>query len=113
LYRYISGLPGLTPALWRSSLEETVAAAPDHVSVYDLQVEEGTPFGRWYIPGEGPMPREEEAVEMFKAASEVLRGAGYEHYEVSSYAQPGARCEHNQVGLYKLTHSLKAPGFNP
>lgn len=49
--------------------------------MYDLQVEEGTPFGRWYTLGEGPMPREEEAVEMFRAASEVLGSAGYEHYE--------------------------------
>lgn len=72
----ISGLPGLTPALWRESLEEAVKAAPSHVSVYDLQVEEGTPFGRWYTPGEGPMPREEEAAEMFRTASEAGRGGG-------------------------------------
>ena len=60
-------------------------------------MEEGTPFGRWYVPGEGPMPREEEAVEMFRDASRMLGEAGYEHYEVSSYARPGARCEHNGV----------------
>ena len=93
----ISGLPGLTPKLWRESLRETVAARPDHVSVYDLQVEEGTPFARWYTPGEGPLPREEDAAEMFRDASRALRDAGYEHYEVSSYATPGGRCAHNQV----------------
>lgn len=93
----ISGLPGLTPKLWRESLRETVAARPDHVSVYDLQVEEGTPFARWYTPGEGPLPREEDAAEMFRDASSALRAAGYEHYEVSSYAKPGGRCAHNQV----------------
>ena len=65
--------------------------------MYDLQVEEGTPFARWYTPGEGPLPREEDAAEMFRDASRALRDAGYEHYEVSSYAKPGGRCAHNQV----------------
>ena len=56
----ISGLPGLTRDAWRASLAEAVAFSPDHVSVYDLQIEEGTPFGKWYEPGVGPMPREED-----------------------------------------------------
>ena len=93
----IGGLPGLTRDAWRASLAEAVFFKPDHVSVYDLQIEEGTPFHKWYEPGEGVMPDEETGAAMFRDAAYVLRDAGFEHYEVSSYAKPGKRCRHNQV----------------
>ena len=103
----ISGLPGLSLETWEDSLREAVDADVDHVSVYDLQVEEGTPFGRWYDRDGGgdrdaaaaataarpPLPRESAVIDMFRAASSILRDAGYEHYEISSYARPNARCE--------------------
>lgn len=47
-----------------------------------LQVEEGTPFARWYTGENSPLPREPDAVAMFELASALLTGAGYEHYEV-------------------------------
>jgi oxygen-independent coproporphyrinogen-3 oxidase len=93
----IGGLPGLTSEVWRASLAEAVFFAPDHVSVYDLQIEEGTPFHKWYEPGEGVMPDDETGAAMFRDASAVLRDKGFEHYEVSSYAKPSKRCRHNQV----------------
>ncbi|KAF8067246.1 hemW [Scenedesmus sp. PABB004] len=104
----ISGLPGLDLAGWRHSLEQAIAAGPDHVSVYDLQVEEGTPFDRWYGSGGrgrgrgrggggGALPEEPEAAAMFELASSLLTAAGYEHYEISNYARPGHRSRHNQV----------------
>ena len=93
----IGGLPGLTTEVWRASLAEAVFFAPDHVSVYDLQIEEGTPFDKWYEPGQGVMPDDETGAAMFRDASAVLRDKGFEHYEVSSYAKPSKRCRHNQV----------------
>ena len=93
----MSGLPKQTLESWGSSLEQALDAGPDHLSVYDLQVEAGTPFARWYEPGARPLPLEAEAAEMYRLASRTLRGAGFEHYEVSSYARPGHRCRHNQV----------------
>ena len=53
----ISGLPGLDTETWGRTLALAADANPDHVSVYDLQVEPGTPFGRWYSPGSSPLPR--------------------------------------------------------
>jgi len=97
----ISGLPGVDAKTWRASLERVIEAGADHVSVYDLQVEKGTAFYRWY--GENaredrtPLPSEDASAEMFRDASATLGAAGYEHYEVSSYAKPGARCKHNQI----------------
>ncbi|KAF6248357.1 radical SAM enzyme [Scenedesmus sp. NREL 46B-D3] len=93
----ISGLPGLKLPGWQHSLDQAVAAAPDHISVYDLQVEEGTPFARWFSGDGSPLPKEPEAVAMFEAASATLTAAGYEHYEISNYAKPGHRSRHNQV----------------
>ena len=99
----IGGLPGVDATTWRASLERVIRSGADHVSVYDLQIEKGTAFYRWY--GENAkedakklkLPSEEASADMFRDASETLRAAGYEHYEVSSYAKPGARCKHNQV----------------
>lgn len=93
----ISGLPGLSLQGWQHSLQQAVAAGPDHISVYDLQVEEGTPFARWFSGEGSPLPKEPEAVAMFEAASATLTAAGYEHYEISNYAKPGHRSKHNQV----------------
>ena len=101
----ISGLPGCGLDTWNASLLEAVAKSPDHVSVYDLQIEEGTPFGRWYTEGveqkdsknKSELPGENVTAQMLADASRVLRLENYEHYEVSSYARPGFRCQHNQV----------------
>jgi oxygen-independent coproporphyrinogen-3 oxidase len=93
----MGALPHLTRDDWRRSLAAAIDAGPHHVSVYDLQVEEGTPFARWYRPGAAPLPADDAAAGMFEDASAALRAAGYEHYELSNYAKPGHRCAHNQV----------------
>jgi coproporphyrinogen III oxidase-like Fe-S oxidoreductase len=79
------------------NLAAAVDAAPHHLSVYDLQIEKGTRFAKKYRPGEAPLPLEETAAAMYAAASATLRGAGYEHYEVSNYAKEGKRCVHNMA----------------
>ncbi|CAG9462796.1 unnamed protein product [Pedinophyceae sp. YPF-701] len=91
----MSGLPGQTLATYQEGLRRAVDAGAHHISCYDLQVEDGTPFARWYEPGVAPLPDEPSAADMFCAASRVLTAAGYEHYEVSNFALPGHRCRHN------------------
>ncbi|CAL8464114.1 g3649 [Coccomyxa elongata] len=93
----ISGLPHLNEDLWRQSLDNALDAEPPHVSVYDLQVEDKTPFAKKYTIDVKPLPSTESTADMYRTASSVLRGAGYEHYEVSNYARPGHRCKHNEV----------------
>ena len=58
---------------------------------FELQVEEKTKFGRWYTPGQFPLPTDETTAKMFCTASAQLRDSGLEHYEISSYAKPGYR----------------------
>jgi hypothetical protein len=61
-----------------------------------VKVEEKTAFGRWYTPGEFPLPSEEQAAAMYRTAVDELTGAGYRHYEVSNYAKSGSESQHNK-----------------
>ncbi|GAB2269721.1 hypothetical protein Dimus_004643 [Dionaea muscipula] len=91
----ISSLPHQTTRIWDESLSLTIEAQPSHVSVYDLQVEQGTKFGALYMPGEFPLPSENQSAEFYKMASRALSDAGFEHYEISSYCRSGFECKHN------------------
>jgi len=93
----ISGLPHQSLGQWEDSLNKAVAINPTHISIYDLTIEPGTAFGRYYKPGDNPLPTDETTVKMYQMAQQVLTGAGYEHYEISNYAQPGHQCQHNRV----------------
>lgn len=93
----ISGLPHQSLDQWQDSLEKAVALVPTHISIYDLTIEPGTAFGRYYKPGDTPLPTDEATVKMYQMGQQVLTSAGYEHYEISNYAQPGHQCRHNRV----------------
>ncbi|MEM7769748.1 MAG: radical SAM family heme chaperone HemW [Cyanobacteria bacterium P01_A01_bin.37] len=93
----ISGLPTQTIAHWQTSLEQAIALSPPHISVYDLTVESGTAFGRWYEPGTDPLPSDTTTATMYRLTQQRLANAGYEHYEISNYAKPGHYCRHNRV----------------
>ena len=93
----ISGLPHQTLTHWQESLEQAIALAPTHLSCYDLTIEPVTAFGRQYKPGMQPLPSDETTAEMYRMAQRLLTTAGYAHYEISNYAQPGYQCRHNRV----------------
>ncbi len=93
----ISGLPHQTTDHWTESLRRAIATGVPHLSIYDLIVEPKTAFSRWYEPGELPLPSDEATVSMYRQAQAMLTQAGYDHYEISNYAKPGARCRHNLV----------------
>lgn len=82
----ISGLPDQTLDTWSDSLSSAVSVLPQHISIYDLEIDDGTKFGRLYTPGQHPLPAEEVAADMLRAATERLQEAGYTRYEVSNFA---------------------------
>ena len=84
-------LPGQTPAMATADLDEALRFGLPHVSAYQLTVEPNTVF--WSKPPK--LPEHDVAADMQLAAEEVLRAAGYEHYETSAFARPGRRCSHN------------------
>ncbi len=93
----IFAMPEEVPRDWARDLDAMIALAPPHVSVYGLTVEPATPLGRWAARGEvAESPEDRWAVE-FALAHERLSASGYEHYEVSNYAQPGGRARHNSA----------------
>nr|WP_202950232.1 radical SAM family heme chaperone HemW [Gloeocapsa sp. PCC 73106] len=93
----ISGLPNQSLVDWEESLTKAIAVAPNHLSCYDLVLEPVTAFGRIYQPGEQPLPTDIATADMYRLAQQLLTDAGYEHYEISNYAQPGYQCRHNRV----------------
>ncbi|BAB76655.1 radical SAM family heme chaperone HemW [Anabaena sp. FACHB-709] len=93
----ISGLPHQSLDQWQDSLDTAVNIAPTHISIYDLTIEPGTAFGRYYKPGDNPLPTDETTVKMYQMGQKILTGGDYEHYEISNYAKPGHQCRHNRV----------------
>ena len=89
------GLPGQTAASWRYTLDGVLAAAPHHVSVYPLTLEEGTPLYRMACRDESLEPDEDFQAACMDVARERLSSAGYHPYEVASYALDGHECAHN------------------
>ena len=80
---------------WARTLHEAVALAPEHISAYALTIEPATPLGRKIAAGAVAPPDPDLQADMFAAACDVLRDAGYRHYEVSNWAKPGYECQHN------------------
>ncbi|MDO8587696.1 MAG: radical SAM family heme chaperone HemW [Armatimonadota bacterium] len=92
----IYSLPDQSLEMWRDTLRETVDLKPEHVSLYELTVEPGTPFAKLASQGKLDLPGEEQQIEMYSLAESVLESAGYRRYEISNFAKPGFECAHNQ-----------------
>lgn len=89
------GIPGQSQESFEESVREAAALGVTHVSVYPLTIEQGTPFYKACRRGKMPFPDEDIEAEHMQAAARILRAAGYERYEVASYAKPGFECKHN------------------
>jgi putative oxygen-independent coproporphyrinogen III oxidase len=108
-------LPGQNLGEWEESLSRTVDLQPEHISLYSLTVEEGTPLAGEVESGRLLLPDEELDAQMYQAAYVTLGRAGYEHYEISNFARPGFRSRHNSgywsgapyLGLGPAAHSYK------
>lgn len=106
----IFGAPGETLSAWLSDLEAALALEPDHLSTYGLTFERGTTFWGRRLRGELAPLGEELEREMYLAAVERLTALGWEHYEVSNFARPGARCRHNEVYWDAREYFAVGPG---
>jgi oxygen-independent coproporphyrinogen III oxidase len=91
----IFALPESVPRSWSADLAAALALDPDHLSLYGLTVERSTPLGRWVARGAVTAATDDRYAEDYLAAHAALLAVGFEHYEVSSFAKPGARSRHN------------------
>ncbi len=89
-------IPGQTLESWDSTLQAALDLESHHVSAYNLTYEEDTPFLEKFQSGTWSVDSDQDA-EFFLLAHEKLGAAGFEHYEVSNYSQPGYRSIHNQA----------------
>jgi oxygen-independent coproporphyrinogen-3 oxidase len=89
------GIPGQSMEMWETSLKELIELGPEHISFYSLQLEEGTAFAKQYRDGEIDLPPVELDREMYHIGIQMLKDAGYEHYEISNCAKPGRSSRHN------------------
>lgn len=93
----IYGLPGQTLASLEDTLWQLLATGIEHMSVYGLIVEEGTPLERLVTSGQMVLPDEDAAADMYELVQGLLVQAGFERYEISNYAKNGQYSRHNTV----------------
>ncbi|GAA1989554.1 radical SAM family heme chaperone HemW [Microbacterium pumilum] len=106
----IYGAPEETLDDWRTSLEEAIALAPDHISAYALIVEDGTKLSRQIRRGEVPAPDDDLQADMYELADELLAAAGYEWYEVSNWARDESQRSRHNLAYWQGTDWW---GFGP
>ena len=96
----IAGLPWQTAESWKESLEELGKLAPEHVSVYLLEVDEGSRLGLEILQSgtrysAGAVPSDDAMAKFYETACAFLEERGYHHYEISNWAKPGFESRHN------------------
>ncbi|HEU4753362.1 MAG TPA: radical SAM family heme chaperone HemW [Armatimonadota bacterium] len=90
-------LPGQTLEEWKSDVERALALQPEHLSLYNLTIEEATEFGRRHRMGLLALPDEDLSADMYEWVIDRAADAGFGQYEVSNFALPGEACRHNQI----------------
>ncbi len=91
------GAPGQTAESWNASLDAVVALRVEHLSCYGLTIEPGTPYATWFARDPAAFADDALEARLYALAIDRLRGAGYEHYEISNWAKPGLRSQHNAI----------------
>ena len=89
------GLPSQTYLDWEMTLKELLSAAPTHISMYSLTIEEGTPFHKMFHSGSITLPPDDEIADMYALAQEQLNVHGYQQYEISNWCIPKYESIHN------------------
>ncbi len=91
------GLPHQDLAQWEDTITRLADLAPEHISLYALTLEEGTPMHLWAKQGKIPEQDPDIAADMYATARQVLADAGFHHYEISNWSQPGLESRHNLI----------------
>jgi putative oxygen-independent coproporphyrinogen III oxidase len=89
--------PGQTPAAWRAELLRAIDEAAEHLSLYQLTIEQETPFAALHAAGKLVIPDEDHARVLYDVTQEITAARGLPAYEISNHARPGAECRHNLV----------------
>ncbi|MBV8171454.1 MAG: radical SAM family heme chaperone HemW [Candidatus Eremiobacteraeota bacterium] len=111
----IAGVPDQTSASFARTLERAIACESDHVSVYALTIEEGTPYANWFARRPERFPNDDRVADLLEQAESTLEEAGYVRYEISNYAKPGCESVHN-LGYWRqqdcVALGMSASGYD-
>ncbi len=105
----IFALPDEVERDWARDLSAALALSPTHLSVYGLTMEPATPLGRWFDRGQVGEAPEERYEREFLAAHDALGAHGFEHYEVSNFADPGREARHNAAYWQRVSYAGLGP----
>lgn len=111
----IFGISHMTDKMLSDTLDEVIGMGPEHISAYQLSIEEGSALAQMVEDGKYVEASDDKCRRQYDLICAKLRGAGYEHYEISNWARPGRRALHNSaywtrkpyVGLGPGAHSLR------
>jgi oxygen-independent coproporphyrinogen-3 oxidase len=102
--------PGQTPDAWARELKQALAEAGEHLSLYQLTIEHGTPFYQLHAAGKLLIPDEDTARALYDITQSVCAEAGLPAYEVSNHARPGSECRHNLIYWRAQEYAGIGPG---
>ena len=102
--------PGQTVEAWGQELEQALALAEGHLSLYQLTIEDGTPFAALHRAGKLVCPDDERSCDLYQTTQEACERAGLPAYEVSNHAAPGEECRHNLVYWRAEDYAGVGPG---
>ncbi len=106
----IYGFPTQTFDTWKQTLHDTLQLDVEHLSLYALGLEPGTPLDDWVTQGEVPAPDDDLAADMYEYATKELQQHGYDQYEISNWSKPGLACRHNLQYWRNLPYIGIGPG---
>lgn len=104
------GLPHQSLDQWKDSVDQALRLEPDHLSLYGLQLEKGTPLEADVRLGRVSTPDDDLAADMYLHAEEALAAAGFRHYEISNWALPGKESRHNLIYWQNNSYIGMGPG---
>ena len=106
----IFGLSQLTDEIWKDTIEKALELAPEHISAYQLSIEEGSALAKMVADGRYVEATDEQCRRQYDILCQSLRLAGYHHYEISNFAKPGFEAVHNSAYWRRVPYIGLGPG---
>lgn len=106
----IFGLSQLADDVWKDTIERALELAPEHLSAYQLSIEEGSALAKLVADGRYVEASDEQCRHQYDVLCQTLRQAGYHHYEISNFARPGFEAVHNNAYWSRVPYIGLGPG---
>lgn len=106
----IFGLSQLTDEIWKDTIEKALELAPEHISAYQLSIEEGSALAKMVADGRYVEATDEQCRRLYDILCQSLRLAGYHHYEISNFAKSGFEAVHNSAYWHRVPYVGLGPG---